>query len=87
MAKPEARELVKRIIAEWQPDIIAESFTPKAMRNWGLDYESVKKIKPGIIFFSTCQQGQTGPRAMYAGYGQLAASMAGYYQMTGWPDR
>ncbi len=87
MAKPEAVELIKRVIAEWQPDIISESFTPKAMRNWGLDYESVKKIKPDIIYFSTCQQGQTGPRAMYPGYGQLASSLAGYYQITGWPER
>ncbi|MCH8109248.1 MAG: CoA transferase [Chloroflexi bacterium] len=87
MAKPSAVELIKRIIAEWQPDIIAESFTPKAMRNWGLDYESVKKIKPDIIYFSTCQQGQTGPRAMYPGYGQFASSLAGFYQITGWPDR
>ena len=87
MAKPEGVALIKRVIAEWQPDIVAESFTPKAMRNWGLDYESVRKIKPDVIFFSTCQQGQTGPHAMYPGYGQLSSSMAGYYQITGWPDR
>ncbi len=87
MAKPEGVALIKRVIAEWQPDIIAESFTPKAMRNWGLDYDSVREVKPDVIFFSTCQQGQTGPRAMYPGYGQLASSMAGYYQLTGWPDR
>ena len=87
LAKPEGVALIKRVIAEWQPDIIAESFTPKVMRNWGLDYESVRKMRPDIIFFSTCQQGQTGPRAMYPGYGQLASSMAGYYQLTGWPDR
>ena len=87
MAKPEARELVKRLITEWRPDIIAESFTPRAMRNWGLDYENVKKLKPDIVYFSTCQQGQTGPHAMYAGYGNLAAAFAGYYTITGWPDR
>jgi crotonobetainyl-CoA:carnitine CoA-transferase CaiB-like acyl-CoA transferase len=36
---------------------------------------------------STCQLGQTGPYAMYAGYGNMAASLAGYYELTGWPDR
>jgi crotonobetainyl-CoA:carnitine CoA-transferase CaiB-like acyl-CoA transferase len=36
---------------------------------------------------STCQLGQTGPYAMYAGYGNMAASLAGYYEITGWPDR
>lgn len=87
MGKPEARELVNRIITTWQPDILAESFTPKAMRNWGLDYDSVRKLKPDIIYFSTCQQGQTGPHALYPGYGNLMAALAGIYYLTGWPDR
>ncbi len=87
LAKPEGVALIKRLISEWQPDVIAESFTPKAMRNWGLDYESVRKMRPDVIYFSTCQQGQTGPHAMYPGYGQLSSSMAGYYQITGWSDR
>jgi crotonobetainyl-CoA:carnitine CoA-transferase CaiB-like acyl-CoA transferase len=64
LTKPESRDLIRRIIAEWQPDVIAESFTPRAMRNWGLDYESVREIKPDIVYFSTCLQGQTGPRAL-----------------------
>ena len=70
-----------------QPDVIAESFTPKVMRNWGLDYESVREIKPDIVYFSTCLQSQTGPRALYAGYGQMAAALAGFHHITGWPDR
>jgi crotonobetainyl-CoA:carnitine CoA-transferase CaiB-like acyl-CoA transferase len=87
MTKPQARELVKRIITQWQPDIIAESFTPNAMRNWGLDYQNVKELKPDIIYLSTCQQGQTGPHASYGGYGPLAAALSGFYNITGWPDR
>ncbi len=57
------------------------------MRAWGLDYASVVEIRPDVIYFSTCQQGQTGPRAHYAGFGQLAASLSGFYHLTGWPDR
>ena len=87
LAKPESRELVRRIIAEWQPDVIAESFTPRAMRNWGLDYESVREIKADIVYFSACLQGQTGPRALYAGYGGLGAALAGFHHVTGWPGR
>ena len=87
LARPESRELVRRIIVEWQPDVIAESFTPRAMRNWKLDYESVREIKSDIVYFSTCLQGQTGPRALYAGYGNLGASLAGFTHITGWPDR
>ena len=87
MSVPQSRKLVERIIGRWQPDIVAESFTPKTMRNWGLDYQAVRAIKPDIIYFSTCQMGQTGPHARYAGFGQLAAALAGFYHSTGWPDR
>ena len=87
LARPESRELLRRIIADWQPDVIAESFTPRVMRSWGLDYESVREIKPDIVYFSTCLQGQTGPRAQFAGYGYQGAALAGFYHITGWPDR
>ena len=87
LTRPESRELLRRIIADWQPDVIAESFTPRVMRSWSLDYESVREIKPDIVYFSTCLQGQTGPRAQFAGYGYQGAALAGFYHITGWPDR
>ena len=36
---------------------------------------------------STCMQGQTGPRRLYRGFGNLMAGLAGFYELTGWPDR
>ena len=86
MSKPEARELIRRIVTTWRPDVLAESFTPRAMRGWELDYPNVRKLKDDIIYYSTCQQGQTGPHASYGGYGNLAAALAGFYHVTGWPD-
>ncbi|MCS6926862.1 MAG: CoA transferase, partial [Candidatus Binatia bacterium] len=47
----------------------------------------LKQINPGVIMLSTCQQGQTGPHALYPGFGQLMASLSGYYHISGWPDR
>lgn len=87
MALPRARGIVRELIETWQPDIIAESFTPRVMVSWGLGFEDVRSLRGDIIYFSTCQQGQTGPHSHYAGYGQLAGSLAGYYHLTGWPDR
>ena len=87
LASPEGRELVRKIIREWKPDVIAESFTPRVMRGWGLGYADVREMLPDVVYFSTCQQGQTGPHSSYAGFGQLAASLAGFYYVTGWPDR
>lgn len=87
LALPESRELVTSLIREWKPDIIAESFTPRVMRGWKLSYGDIKRLVPDVIYFSTCQQGQTGPHSSFAGFGQLAGAMAGFYHITGWPDR
>jgi len=84
LGKPKARELILKLIP-WA-DIVSESFTPKAMRNWGLDYEQLRKIKPDIIMFSTCMQGQTGPNAMYPGFGQLMAALSGFYYISGYGE-
>jgi benzylsuccinate CoA-transferase BbsF subunit len=83
--KPKGQEVAKRLVA-WA-DVVGESFTPGTMARWGLDYESCKKIKPDIIYFSTCQQGQWGPNAHFGGYGMFAATMCGFAHVTGWPDR
>lgn len=87
LEKPQAQELIKRLIREWQPDIIVESFTPGVMKRFGLDYEGVNKIKPDIIYHSTCIQGQYGPRSRYPGYGNLGVNLAGLTYISGWPDR
>ena len=87
LATPEGRELVTDLIREWQPDVIAESFTPRVVAGWELAYEDVRRIVPEVIYFSTCQQGQTGPHSSFAGFGQLAGAMAGFYHITGWQDR
>jgi crotonobetainyl-CoA:carnitine CoA-transferase CaiB-like acyl-CoA transferase len=84
LSKPKARELVLKLVT-WA-DIVSESFTPKAMRNWGMDYEHLRKIKPELIMFSTCMQGQTGPNAMYPGFGQLMAALSGFYYISGYAE-
>jgi benzylsuccinate CoA-transferase BbsF subunit len=52
----------------------------------GLGYEDIRKLNPGLIMISTCLMGQTGPAADLAGFGYHAASIAGFYEVTGWPD-
>jgi crotonobetainyl-CoA:carnitine CoA-transferase CaiB-like acyl-CoA transferase len=81
----EAREVAMQLV-EWA-DVVIENFSPKAMRAWGMDYESLRKIKPDLIMLSSCLNGQTGPQAMLAGYGTMGASIAGFGEPTGWPDR
>jgi benzylsuccinate CoA-transferase BbsF subunit len=52
-----------------------------------MDYLSLRKIKPDLIMASACLNGQTGPGALLAGYGTMGACMAGFGELTGWPDR
>jgi crotonobetainyl-CoA:carnitine CoA-transferase CaiB-like acyl-CoA transferase len=80
-----ARDVVWRLI-EWA-DVILESFTPKALAGWGMDYDRIRRRNPSVVMLSTCMQGQTGPRRLYRGFGNLMAALAGFYELTGWPDR
>ena len=77
-------EIAKRVIA-WA-DVYIESFTPGTMAGFGIDYETAKALNPSIIMVSTCLMGQTGPAADFAGYGFHAGAVAGFYEITGWPD-
>ncbi|WP_179137438.1 CaiB/BaiF CoA transferase family protein [Candidatus Entotheonella palauensis] len=85
LATTEARQLVKRLVREWA-DVVVESFTPGTMAKWGLDYNALRRLKPNLIMLSTCMQGQTGPHAHYAGFGNMLASLCGFYHVTGYPD-
>ena len=85
LATTEAREIALRLV-RWA-DVVIENFSPRVMRTWGLDYPSLRKIKPDLVMLSSCLSGQTGPAAMLAGYGTMGAVMAGFGELTGWPDR
>ncbi len=85
MDTPEARELILDLV-RWA-DVVCESFSPKAMAGWNLTYEDLKEVNPDVIMTSSCLFGQDGPMSHLAGFGTMGASMSGFYEMTGWPDR
>ncbi len=85
LTNPDAKELIYDLV-RWA-DVVTESFTPRAMKALGFDYATLRTINPDIVMLSTCLMGQTGPLASFAGYGNLAAAIAGFYELTGWPDR
>ena len=73
-------------LAEWA-DIFVESYTPGTLDDWGIGWEALSARNPNLIMLSTSLMGQTGPLATFAGFGNLAGAITGYYEMTGWPDR
>ena len=82
---PEAREVLLDLV-RWA-DVLIEAYTPGVMRAWGLGYDSLRSVNPGLVMMSTSLMGQTGPLSTFAGFGNLAAAIAGFYELTGWPDR
>ena len=79
-----AVEVARRLIA-WA-DVYIEAFTPGTVDDLGIGYETARSLNPSIIMASTCLMGQTGPAASFAGFGFHAGAIAGYYELTGWPD-
>jgi len=85
VASEEGRAVVRDLV-RWA-DVVTESFSPKAMRAWGLDYDSLRQLKPDLVMLSSCLMGQTGPLSMLAGFGTMGAAVAGFNSVIGWPDR
>jgi len=82
---PSALAVIKKLIA--RADVVAENFTPGTMAKIGLDYDSIRAIKPDIIMVSESAYGQTGPMAKEWGVDGTGVSLSGYLDLTGWPDR
>ena len=83
---PDSVALVQRLVVEWA-DAVAENYAPRAMRGFGLDYDSLAAIKPDLVMISACLNGQTGPHKNYPGFGGQGAALSGYNWLTGWSDR
>jgi len=84
-SKPTGQEVTRKLIM-WA-DIITDGMTPGTLAKWELDYESVVKFKPDIIYYSTCQMGQRGPLNKFGGYGYFGVAYGGFSQIVGYPDR
>ena len=85
LKRPEARALALRLV-DWA-DVVVENFSPRAMKGWGLDYETLRARKPELVMLSSSLSGATGPEASLAGYGTMGSALAGFGFLTGWPDR
>lgn len=84
LSKPKAHEVARRLV-RWA-DIVGDTMTPGTMANLGLDYESCREINPGVIYFSSTQQGQYGPHRDFQGVGHHVNALAGFSACTGWED-
>ena len=82
---PEGAEIVKRLAAT--ADVLIENFKLGGLKKYGLDYESLRKINPRLVYCSITGFGQDGPYAPRAGYDFIIQGMAGMMSITGEPGR
>ncbi len=84
-SRPRGQEVARRLV-QWA-DIVTDSMTPGTLAKFGLDYESVARLKPDIIYFSTSQMGKSGPYGQFGSFGDVASAYCGFSQILGYPDR
>lgn len=82
--KPEDLEMVLGLIRE--ADVVIENFKLGGLKKYGLDYESLSKINPRLVYCSITGFGQTGPYAPRPGYDFIIQGMSGIMDLSGLPD-
>jgi crotonobetainyl-CoA:carnitine CoA-transferase CaiB-like acyl-CoA transferase len=85
LTHPKGHEIALKLAA-WA-DVVTESFAPSAMKKFGLDYDALRNVNPGVIMLSSCLNGQSGPHRDLAGFGTMGQQLAGFGALAGWPDR
>jgi formyl-CoA transferase len=85
LKQAEAQEIVRKLAAG--ADIVVENFRPGAMEKWGLGWEALSGLNPGLIMVRLSGFGQTGPYRDRPGFGAIGESMGGLRYVTGYPDR
>ncbi|MCH2335655.1 MAG: CoA transferase [Pseudomonadales bacterium] len=79
------QDLLKRLLQE--SDVLIENFRPGTMEKWGLDYDVLSAINPGLVMVRVSGFGQSGPYSSRAGYGSIGEAMGGIRYLAGDPDR
>ena len=81
---PEDLAFVQRLAAH--SDVLIENFKLGGLKQFGLDYDSLKKINPKLVYCSITGFGHTGPKAHLPGYDYIIQGMSGFMSVTGEPD-
>lgn len=80
----EGQDIIKKLVLK--ADILIENFKVDGLRKYGLDFASLIKINPKLIYCSITGFGQTGPYAHRAGYDYIIQGMSGLMSITGEPS-
>jgi crotonobetainyl-CoA:carnitine CoA-transferase CaiB-like acyl-CoA transferase len=85
LKSPEGLAAFKRLVKK--ADVLIENFRPAVKKRLGIDYKTLRKINPGLVYASISGFGQDGPYADRPGFDQIAQGMGGLMSITGYPDQ
>jgi benzylsuccinate CoA-transferase BbsF subunit len=85
MNHPRAPEITRKLVT-WS-DVFFENYTPGVIEKWGLDYESLKNIKPDIIMLRQSGYGSWGPYKNLPAFGMVLVPIVGLPNFIGWPGK
>jgi len=83
LKQPEGVEALKRLVAG--ADVLIENFRTGTMESFGLGYDTLAALNPGLVYCSISAFGRTGPRKDGAGYEALMQAFSGILSITGEP--
>ena len=83
--KPEGREIVKKLVAT--ADVVIANLPPDTLKTMGLDYDSLKAVKPDIILTMISAFGRGGPYSNRVGFDGLGQAMSGAMYLSGTPEQ
>jgi len=85
LRQPEAQEIVRRLVKE--ADVLIENFRPGTLEGWGLGWEELHALNPGLVMLRISGYGQTGPYRDRPGFGVIGEAMGGLRYLTAEPGR
>jgi len=85
LKEPDGLEVLKRLVAK--SDVVVENYRPDVKFRLGVDYESLAKINPRLVYASISGFGQDGPYRDRPGFDQIAQGMGGLMSITGLPGQ
>jgi formyl-CoA transferase len=81
----EGQDIARKLITD--ADVLIENFRPGTLEGWGMGYEELSKLNPGLVMLRISGYGQTGPYRDLPGFGAIGEAMGGLRHLTGEPGR
>ncbi len=84
LRKPEGARMFKALVAE--SDVVLENFRPGTLEKWGIGFEDLRQLNPGLVMLRISAYGQTGPKRGEPGFARIAHAFAGLSWLAGEAD-